>query len=155
MWAMHCPIIQTIIPMRYSWFVDRSESLCETRWPHILLSDCLYLTVPITACATNVEAFLPLMHGSVWSFLFSPPHSFFLSIPLCSFNSGSHSYASWISNAYLWSGLVSAACLDSMTDSTSHPSFSHSSSPSPARLSPPSWQHGCYLLNHTRLWARV
>lgn len=33
------------------------------------------------------------------------------------FNSWSHSYASWISNAYLWSGLMSAACPDSMMDS--------------------------------------
>lgn len=43
---------------------------------------------------------------------------------LCASHPWSHSYASRISKAYLRSVLMSAACPDSMTDSTSHPSFS-------------------------------
>lgn len=58
-------------------------------------------------------------HGSVWSFLFFPsPLSFLCLFLFVPFNSCSHSYASWISNAYLWSGWMYAACPDSMTDST-------------------------------------
>lgn len=66
-----------------------------------------------------------ILHSHAWLCLKlsspSSPLSFFPSISLCSFNSWSHSYASWISNAYLWSGLTSAACPDSMMDSTATP----------------------------------
>lgn len=94
-------------------------------------------------------------HGSVWSTLFFPPRSLSSSsLSLCSSNSWSHSYASWISNAYLWSGLMHTACPDSVTDSTT-------TTLSPLLLSlpqsstliiPPSWQHSRYLLNHTECW---
>lgn len=121
------------------------------RWPHIVLSDRLYLTAPITA---NVEAFFTLMHGSVWSFLFCPSCSLFcFFVP---FNSWSHSYASWISNAYLWRGLMSAAWWTAWWDSP-HPIPKQPSSLLQLFLSstliiPLSRQQGRYLLYHTDCW---
>lgn len=70
---------KTLIPMKCGRFVGSPESLCEMRWPRILLSDRLDLTAPITA---YVEAFFTLMRGSVWSFLFVPPCYLSLSLLL-------------------------------------------------------------------------
>lgn len=123
---------KTLIPMKCSRFIDSSESLCEMRWPCILLSDRLDLTAPITA---YVEAFFTLRHGSVWSFLFVPP----CYLPPSPFNSWSHFYASsWISNAYLWRLLMSAAFPDSMTD-TPPPHLPNNHLPSPYSSCPPPW----------------
>lgn len=124
---------KTLIPMKCSRFIDSSESLCEMRWPCILLSDHLDLTAPITA---YVEAFFTLMHGSVWSFLFVPP----CYLSLSPFNSWSHFYASsWISNACLWRLLMSAAFPDSMTDPPSLPPLPNNHLPSPYSSCPPPW----------------
>ena len=85
---------------------------------------------------------------SSWLFLKlspPPPPTLFLFVP---FNSWSHFYASWISNAYLWSVLMKAACPDSVTDSTtSLPSLPLSllqptALISPARLRPDCWHGG-------------
>lgn len=46
------------------------------------------------------------------------PSTLLLPFSLCCFNRWSHSYASYISNAYLRSALMKAACPDSMTENT-------------------------------------